>query len=423
MDEQKQQHLKEHYAASEWLGRQGTEGAIEDVELTESVISGWTRVRAKRHDLRDPPFFHSVWQNSSNAGEIITIRITECADASAAQHQLLEELGTFHSFAVKRRDGADTIGDVSFGLAETMALFTRANVVVTILNAGPQPVSVVAVARAADIFIQQKVATRANGRESYYGAFGWRPSMPDPRDIVADSDAIQILAEVDPRGTYMPPIYDQGRLNSCTANAVAASIDADRLADGQGAMNPSRLAIYWFERYLGHQSATADAGAMGRDGFKAARNFGVIPESDWPYTDNASDPRFAEDPRTGTNWNDSHWVLDDKYKTVRRSLIDFKRVLSNKQTIAFGFAVFSSFVSQEVASTGIVPSPDPSQIIPNEGHSVLAIGYLQDHPDYCLCRNSWGISWGMDGYFLMPWSVLLDPSFSGDFRTIYRPLG
>src|SRR5215831_528032 len=265
-------------------------------------------------------------------------------------------------------------------------------------------------------------ALMANEGESYYRGFGWRPSIPDPRDIIADSDAIPILAEVDPRGTYMPPIYDQGHLGSCTANTVAAAIDADRLADGQGAMEPSRLAIYWFERYLEHQPATADAGAMGRDGFKAARNFGVLPESDWPYTDNAKEPLFADDPRTCTKWNDDHWVLDDKYKAVRRSLIDFKRVLSNKQTIAFGFAVFRSFVSNEVASTGIVPPPDPSQIIPNEGHEVLAIGYLQGHPEHCLCRNSWGTGWGMDGYFLMPWSVLLDASFSSDFRTIYREL-
>ena len=263
----------------------------------------------------------------------------------------------------------------------------------------------------------------ASERETYYRGFGWRPSMPDPRDIPADSTEIPILAEVDPRGTYMPPIYDQGHLGSCTANAVAAAIDADRLADGQGAMNPSRLAIYWLERYLEHQPATADSGAMGRDGFKAARNFGVLPESDWPYTDDASDPRFAEDPRTSGKWNPDHWVLDDKYKSVHRSLIDFKRVLSNKQTIAFGFAVFRSFVSKEVADTGVVPPPDPSQIIPNEGHEILAIGYLEDHPQHCLCRNSWGTGWGMAGYLLMPWSVLLDPSFSGDFRTIYRPLG
>jgi C1A family cysteine protease len=255
-----------------------------------------------------------------------------------------------------------------------------------------------------------------------FGAFGWRPSLPDPRDIPADPTEIPILAEVDPRDEYMPPIYDQGHLGSCTANAVAAAIDADRLVDGQDAMTPSRLAIYWFERFLENQPPDADQGAMGRDGFKAARRFGVLPESDWEYTDDKTDPRYAQDPRTCDGWDADHWVLEDKYKSVRRSLTDFKRVFSNKQTIAFGFSVFEGFVSQEVADNGVVPTPDASQIIPNEGHEVLAIGYLESNTDHCLCRNSWGTSWGMDGYFLMPWSVLLDPTFSGDFRTIYRPL-
>jgi hypothetical protein len=77
----------------------------------------------------------------------------------------------------------------------------------------------------------------ATERVTYHRGFGWRPSLPDPRDIPADPTEIPVLPEVDPRGTYMSPIYDQGHLGSCTANAVAAAIDADRLADGQGAMS------------------------------------------------------------------------------------------------------------------------------------------------------------------------------------------
>lgn len=255
-----------------------------------------------------------------------------------------------------------------------------------------------------------------------HGGFGWRPSLPDPRDVPADTTGIPVKDEVDPRQDYMPPIYDQGHLGSCTANAVAAAIDADRIADGEGEMNPSRLAIYWLERFLEHQKPTDDSGAYGRDGFKAARKYGVISESDWPYTDDATDPRFAEDPRIGPDWNADHWLLDDPYKAVHPSLMNFKRVLSNRQTIAFGFSVFKQFVSDQTRDTGVVAAPTPDDIIPNEGHEVLAVGYLKQYPEHCLCRNSWGTNWGMQGYFLMPWSVLLDSQFSGDFRTIYRPL-
>lgn len=251
--------------------------------------------------------------------------------------------------------------------------------------------------------------------------YGWRPSLPDARDIHADPSEIPILDEVDPRGEYMTPIYDQLHLGSCTANAVAAAIDADRIVEDNDPIFPSRLAIYWLERFIEHQPPNADTGAMGRDGFKAARKYGVIPEKDLPYTDDKSSHEFTDDPRKLASWEPDHWHLADRYKTVPRSLSAFKRVLSNRQTIAFGFRVPQSFESEEMARTGIMAPPDERELT-EDGHEVLAVGYLKEEPHYCLIRNSWGSDWGIEGYFLMPWTWLLDPMFSGDLRTIYRPL-
>lgn len=256
-----------------------------------------------------------------------------------------------------------------------------------------------------------------NGRR-----YGWKPSLPDARDIQADPSEIPIRDEVDPRGEYMTAVYDQGQLGSCTANAVAAAIDADRIVDGMDPMYPARLGIYALERMLEHQPPDADTGAMGRDGFKAARNIGVLPERDLPYTDDKHSPSFSGDPRENPQWDADHWRLGDKYKSVPRSLEAFRRVLSNRQTIAFGFRVPRSMESPEMARSGILPPPDANDLIPNAGHEVLAVGYLRDEPHHCLVRNSWGSDWGLGGYFLMPWAWLLDANFSGDLRTIYRPL-
>ena len=56
--------------------------------------------------------------------------------------------------------------------------------------------------------------------------YGWKPSLPDLRDHIADASELPVLDEVDPRKD-LPPVFDQGQLGSCTANAVAAAVECD----------------------------------------------------------------------------------------------------------------------------------------------------------------------------------------------------
>lgn len=247
--------------------------------------------------------------------------------------------------------------------------------------------------------------------------YGWKPSLPDPRDIIADTSELPILAQVDPRDEYMTEVYGQLQLGSCTANAVAAAIDADCIVSGDEPKRPSRLWIYALERILEGSSLRQDTGAYGRDGFKVARNIGIVPESEYPYSDRF--PVWAQDPRRSALWA-KRKQTHHPYKAVPRSLSSIKRVLSNKQTVAFGFSVFESFESDEVARTGVMPHPDMTLEKELGGHEVLMVGYLKSEPHYVLCRNSWTARWGLGGYFLMPWTIVLDRNLSSDFQTIYR---
>jgi C1A family cysteine protease len=47
----------------------------------------------------------------------------------------------------------------------------------------------------------------------------------------------------------------------------------------------------------------------------------------------------------------------------------------------------------------------------------MAVGY-DDANQWFLVRNSWGASWGMKGYFTLPYSYLIQPGLSSDFWTI-----
>src|SRR5436305_2244378 len=210
--------------------------------------------------------------------------------------------------------------------------------------------------------------------------YGWKPSLPDLRDHVADASELAVLDEVDPRAD-LPEVFDQGQLGSCTANAVAAAVEYDAKLNGSDPGFLSRLWIYYYERKVEGSPADQDTGAYGRDGFKVCKSLGVPPEQDWPY-DTA---KFSEEPPANlVDEAQQHRISN--YRVVPRNLDSMKAVLSNRQTIAFGFTVYESFESAEVAKTGIVPMPSRAEKTLG-GHEVLAVGYLKDQPNYVLVRN------------------------------------
>jgi C1A family cysteine protease len=83
----------------------------------------------------------------------------------------------------------------------------------------------------------------------------------------------------------------------------------------------------------------------------------------------------------------------------------------------FGFTVFSSFESQDVANTGIMPMPNLKTEVVKGGHAIMAAGY-DDSKEAVLIRNSWGEDWGENGYFWMPYDYISNQQFASDFWCI-----
>lgn len=255
--------------------------------------------------------------------------------------------------------------------------------------------------------------------------YGWKPSYPDPRDKVVDITGMPLANEVDPRGD-MPAMYNQSQLGSCTSNAVAAAMQYDMHVDGAAFAlhRPSRLMLYYQERMIEGSLGQGDTGAYGRDGFKALKNYGWVPEREWPYHIS----RFQIDP-PNVLWSEAATrKLTKPYAVVPQDEDSIVAVLSHKQTIAFGFSVFESFESTQALQSGIVPMPGSNESMLG-GHEMLMIGYLESQPSYVLCRNSWGtdIYQGLQGadvygggYLLMPWEYIEDPNLTSDLRTIVR---
>jgi C1A family cysteine protease len=244
--------------------------------------------------------------------------------------------------------------------------------------------------------------------------FGWVPDLPDARDYMYSApEAVltKLPKKADLRGPTMPPVYDQGELGSCTANAIGAAFEFGQVKQGLKDFMPSRLFIYYNERAM-EGTIDTDSGAMIRDGMKSVAKLGVCTEVTWPY----DIPKFTEKPPTKAYTEaKKHQAL--VYRRVLGNLHQMQGCLAQGYPFVFGFSVYESFMKPEVAKTGIVPLPPRGEQLIG-GHAVLAVGY-DDAEQSFIVRNSWGTGWGMKGYCLMNYAYLTDPSLARDFWAIY----
>lgn len=245
--------------------------------------------------------------------------------------------------------------------------------------------------------------------------YGWVRDLPDRRDLVyaAPPEALKRLPpKVDLRDqNQLPPVYNQGRLGSCSANAIAAAVEFDLMKQKEARVFvPSRLFLYYNERAL-EGTVASDSGAQIRDGIKSVAKQGDCPENLWPY----NITNFTVKPPQ------SCYRTASKYKAINyqrlvQDICQFKGCLASGYPFVFGFAVFETFEGKEVAKTGIVSMPAPEEKAVG-AHAVLAVGY-DDSSQLFIVRNSWGNDWGMKGYFTIPYAYVLDQNLAGDFWTI-----
>ena len=242
--------------------------------------------------------------------------------------------------------------------------------------------------------------------------FGWKPDLPDIRDYVyrVPATAVTLPASVDLRPA-MPPVYDQGNLGSCTANAIAAAIQFDRaLQKSTPDFVPSRLFVYYNERAIEH-TTRYDSGAMLRDGIKAVAKRGVCDETVWPY----QVATFAKRPPAPC-YRAAKVYSVTRYESIPQDMDAMRARLASGYPFVFGFSVYSSFMSDTVARTGVAPMPQSSETLEG-GHAVLAVGY-DDASQTVLCRNSWGATWGISGYFTLPYAYITHPRLAADLWAI-----
>jgi C1A family cysteine protease len=203
------------------------------------------------------------------------------------------------------------------------------------------------------------------------------------------------------------PVYDQGDLGSCTANAgvlyrryLAQKFSKYSAPD----RDLSRLFLYYQERVL-DGDAQDDDGAQARDAFRVLAHTGVCSEEDDPYVaaDFAS-PVWNDTPKEVTAAAEYKIGAYHRIPDVNAA----RSVLASGYPVLLGFTAYTSF--EDIGNEGVMPMPTMSEPVIG-GHAVVIRGY-DDAREVFLVQNSWGAGWGAGGCFWMPYAFLQDTTLS-----------
>ena len=204
---------------------------------------------------------------------------------------------------------------------------------------------------------------------------------------------------------YLPPILDQGKLGDCVANAFAYCINVQT----RNKVNISRLYTYANCRILQNSPLNQDSGTTILTACKSIKNYGAASESLYPHN-----IVFSNFPPLSI-YQAAKYFKSFTYTFVTQNITSIKNCLKTHNVpIIFGFMVYSSFMTNSVASTGNVPMPNVQAEQLAGGHCMIIVGY-NDTTQMFTCANSWGTSWGNKGYCYIPYNYLLNPSLACDF--------
>ena len=206
---------------------------------------------------------------------------------------------------------------------------------------------------------------------------------------------------------YCPPVYNQGSLGSCTANALCA---AHSMCDPD--ITGSRLFLYYNIRlYTGN--VDVDTGASIFDGVRSMEKYGICKEMSFPYIianfQKAPPPPCYEEAL-------NHKAI--QVRQVENEIQEMKQCLASGLPIVCGIQIYSSFESPSVDLMGIADLPKEGDSLLG-GHAILVVGY-DDATQRFNVRNSWGMFWGDQGYFTIPYEYLLSDKYCSDLWVIEK---